>query len=380
MAGQVARRSDRSALEIRCGIRDNRQTSWAVGNTMTQQPVSQFTLKTLAEHVDGRVEGDPQFTVRGLANLEEAEPHQLSFVARNRLRPQAEASRAGAILVRPDLKADLSCHRILVQDPYLAYARISQLYWTASQVPPGVHPTALIDPSVQVPPSCRIGPYVTVEPGVELGEAVELGAGCHVGAGVRIGAGTLLRPGVTLYPDTLIGSQCLLHAGVVLGADGFGFAPTETGWEKIAQLGRVVVGDRVEIGANTTIDRGALEDTRIGDDVIIDNLVQIGHNAELGDGSAMAGQSGLAGSAKVGRRVLVGGQSGIGGHISIADNVQFHGQAMVNKSIEEPGAYASGIPVQPAADWRRMVARLKQLSVLSDKVSELWKRAQQNKD
>lgn len=347
---------------------------------MTQQPVNEFTLHALAEHVGGQVEGDPQFTVRGLGNLETAEPHQLSFVARNRLRPQAEASRAGAILVRPDLKADLKCHRILVADPYLAYARISQLYWSAPQVPAGVHPTALIDPSAQVPASCRIGPYVTVEAGAELGESVELGAGCHVGAGVRIGADTLLRPRVTLYPGTRVGSRCLLHAGAVLGADGFGFAPTESGWEKIAQLGRVVVGDRVEIGANSTIDRGALEDTVIGNDVIIDNLVQIGHNAELGDGSAMAGQSGLAGSAKVGRRVLVGGQSGIAGHISIADNAQFHGQAMVNKSITEPGAYASGIPVQPAADWRRMVARLKQLSALSDKVNELWNRARQNKD
>ncbi|MEX0584952.1 MAG: UDP-3-O-(3-hydroxymyristoyl)glucosamine N-acyltransferase, partial [Natronospirillum sp.] len=193
-----------------------------------------------------------------------------------------------------------------------------------------------------------------------------------LGTGVSVGAQTHLRPHVTLYPGTVVGSDCLLHAGVVLGADGFGFAPTGGRWEKIAQLGRVVIGDRVEIGANSTIDRGALEDTVIGDDVIIDNLVQIGHNAELGAGSAMAGQSGLAGSAKVGKRVLVGGQAGIAGHITIADGVHFHGQAMVNKSIAEAGSYASGVPVQPASEWRKLVARLKQLTELNTRVTTLW--------
>lgn len=347
---------------------------------MTQQTEGQFTLDRLALHVQGTVQGDPQFVVEGLANLEQAGPQHLSFVARRKLRPQAENSRAGALLVWPELSADLKCHCILVDDPYLAYARISQLFWSARQVPAGTHASALIDPSARVPASCRIGPQVIVEAGAELGEEVELGAGCYVGRGVHIGPRTVLRPRVTLYPESVVGSDCLIHSGVVLGADGFGFAPVPDGWVKIAQLGRVVIGDRVEIGANSTIDRGALEDTVIGDDVIIDNLVQIGHNAELGAGSAMAGQSGLAGSAKVGQGVLVGGQSGIGGHISIADNTQFHGQSMVNKSITESGVYASGIPVQPASDWRRMVARLKQLSALSDKVSELWSRAKQNKE
>ncbi|TGG95129.1 UDP-3-O-(3-hydroxymyristoyl)glucosamine N-acyltransferase [Natronospirillum operosum] len=345
-----------------------------------QREPNSLTLENLAEHVGGTVKGDPAYTIQGLATLDHAGPEHLSFVARNRFRRQAEASAAGALLVRPALADELGCHCILVDDPYLAYARISQLFGPPDLVAPGVHASAVVHPEASLGERCRIGAHVVIEAGAVLADEVEIAASCYVGAGVHIGTGTCLRPRVTLYPGVQIGRHCLLHSGAVIGADGFGFAPTEEGWAKIVQLGRVRIGDHVEIGANSAIDRGALDDTVIGDHVIIDNLVQIGHNAELGSGSAMAGQSGLAGSARVGRRVMIGGQSGVGGHLDIVDGVQLMGGTMVNKSLTEPGDYASAIPVQPANEWRRMVARLKQLSTLSDKVSELWNRSRQNKE
>lgn len=341
---------------------------------MQQSSPVHYTLGELANRVQGQVVGDPEFRVTGLATLESAQAEHLSFVARPKLRPIAERSSAGALLVTRKLATELaSFHHIVVPDPYLAYAMVSQLFWQPALESPGVAASAHISDDVELPASVSVGHNAVIESGAIIGESVEIGAGCYIGRHASVGAHTRLRHRVTLYPETVVGSHCLLHAGVVLGADGFGFAPTMQGWEKIAQLGRVIIGDRTEIGANSTIDRGALDDTVIGDDVIIDNLVQIGHNVHLGAGSAMAGQSGIAGSAKVGRRVMVGGQTGIGGHISIADGVQFHGQSMVNKSITEAGSYASGIPVQPAADWRRMVVRLKQLGSLADKINALWR-------
>lgn len=348
---------------------------------MRQSVPGQFALGELAETVDGQIQGDPDQIIQGVGTLETAGPQQISFVSHNRFRRAAESSQAGALLVTDQMAAHLTdtpC--IIVTDPYRAYARVSQLFWRPDFVAPGIHPTAIIDPAAELGEAVRIGPGAVVEAGVSIGDQAEVAAGCYLGEGVVLGRRTHLRPRVTLYPDVVVGEDCILHAGVVIGADGFGFAPAGQGWEKIAQLGRVVIGDRVEIGANTTIDRGALDDTVIESDVILDNLVQIGHNARLGSGSAMAGQSGLAGSAIVGKRVMVGGQTGVGGHITIADNVQFMGQSMVNKSITEPGAYGSGIPVQPAAEWRKMVARLKQLGTLAEKVSTLWKKANPTKD
>lgn len=339
-----------------------------------QQSTGPFSLLELAEAVQGKVVGKPEFQVSGLATLESAGPADLSFVARPKFRKLAQQTAAGALLVNSKALADtLAPHCIVVADPYLAYAQISHRFWNPALTDAGIAATAEVSTSAAVPKTAAIGPRAVIDADVTLGEGVEIGAGCYVGAGVRIGEGTRLRPNVTLYPGTRIGADCLIHSGAVIGSDGFGFAPTLAGWTKIAQLGGVIIGDRCEIGANTTIDRGALDDTVIGDDVIIDNLVQIAHNVELGSGSAMAGQSGIAGSAKVGRRVMVGGQSAIGGHISIADGVQFNGRSMVNKSITEAGTYASGIPVQPVKEWRKMVARVKNLNALSEKITALWR-------
>lgn len=339
-----------------------------------QQSTGPFSLHELAQAVHGKVSGDPDFEITGLATLESAATSELSFLARSKFRKLAEKTSAGALLVGSQELADsLPAHCIIVADPYQAYALLSQRFWNPAMTRLGVAASAEVAGNVVVPGSAAIGPRVVIEADVVLGEGVEIGAGSYLGKGVELGDGTRIRPNVTLYPGTRVGVDCLIHSGAVIGADGFGFAPNGQGWTKIAQLGRVIIGDRVEIGANSTVDRGALDDTLIGDDVIIDNLVQIAHNVTLGAGSAMAGQAGIAGSAKIGRRVMIGGQSAIAGHIAIADGVQFNGRSMVNKSISEAGVYASGIPVQPVNEWRKMVARVKNLNALTDKVTALWR-------
>ncbi|MFC3853488.1 UDP-3-O-(3-hydroxymyristoyl)glucosamine N-acyltransferase [Salinispirillum marinum] len=326
----------------------------------------------LAELLGGEVKGNPDQCISSIAPIDQASTGQLSFVARRQFVKKAATSKADILLVTADLASSLPHTCIIVRDPYRAYAQVSQLYWEKHWFAPSVHPTAVLADDVVVPADCRIGAQVVIESGVELGTGVELDAQVYVGAGVKIGSGTIIRPRVTLYSGVVIGENCMIQAGTVIGADGFGYARHAGGWEKIAQLGGVRIGNRVEIGANATIDRGALADTVIGDDVIIDNLVQVGHNVVVGERTALVAQCGIAGSTVLGKDGSVGGQSAVGGHLTIADNVHFVGKAMVAQSIENPGQYASGLPVQPFNDWRRAVARIGQLKNLNDKVNTLW--------
>jgi len=308
-----------------------------------------------------------------VAPLDKAGPEALSFLASNKYKRQLTTSQAGAILLKADQveAAPAGAALLIVDDPYLAYARVSNRF---SHQPP---PSGRIHPSAVVAEDARLGDQVTVEANAVIGAGCEISDGCRIGPGcvlgdrVRLGRGSHLMANVTLYYDVSLGEDCLIQSGAVIGSDGFGYAPHANGWAKIAQVGGVRIGDRVEIGANTTIDRGAIEDTEIEDDVIIDNLVQIAHNVVVRRGAAMASQVGISGSTEIGRNCTLGGQAGFAGHIKIADGSHFTGQAMVTKGTREGGLYSSGWPIQPSREWRRTVARLRQLENMEQRLKAL---------
>ncbi|MEO8297403.1 MAG: UDP-3-O-(3-hydroxymyristoyl)glucosamine N-acyltransferase [Burkholderiales bacterium] len=335
-------------------------------------------LAELHAALGGELLGDGQTTIHRIAALEAADAHSISFVAQARYRSQLDATQAACVIVAPDLR-DAAAARgatIVTPDPYLYFARLTQWWARRSRPAPvaGVHASAVLADGVQLGDAVVVGPGVVIEAGAVIGDRVELGAHCVVGAGVQIGADTRLAPRVTLMHGTRLGQRCLLHSGVVVGADGFGFAPTEGRWEKIEQLGGVQVGDDVEIGANTCIDRGALEDTVIGDGVKLDNLIQIGHNVQVGAHSAMAGCAGVAGSAKIGRGCTVGGGAVVLGHLSLADGVHISAASVVTRSIHKPGLYSGVFPLDDNAAWEKNAATLRQLHTLRERLRALEKK------
>lgn len=332
-----------------------------------------MTLRELAAAVGGTVRGDASYQVSGLATLRSASAEHIAFLANEKYRAQVETTQAGVVIMREQDDQGVARNALLTDNPYLAYAKTAQLLDNTPQMPVGIHPTAVIAAGVELAEGVAIGPNVVIDEGVSLAENVQIGAHCYLGAGVKIGAHTRLWPHVTIYHGVRIGAHCTLHSKSVIGGDGFGWATDRGKWVKIPQLGAVVLGDHVDIGVGTTIDRGALDDTLIEDNCIIDNQVQIGHNVQIGTGTAIAGQVGIAGSTRIGRHCLVGGQAGLAGHIEIADNVQLHGQAMVTKSIEQAGVYASGNPVVTQGEWARVGVRYKQLPDLFKRVKALEK-------
>ncbi|WP_019022790.1 UDP-3-O-(3-hydroxymyristoyl)glucosamine N-acyltransferase [Thioalkalivibrio sp. ALE23] len=320
----------------------------------------------LARRVGGELEGDGARRIRGLASPARAAPDQLAFVVRADALPDGLAdSRAGALLIPADLPAAVlpaGAVRIRVAAVYPAYARVSQMLAATRRArEPGIAPSAVVDPSARVDPAATVAAGAVVGAGARLESGAVVEAQAHVGRDAVIGAGSFLHPGVRVLDGVVLGERCLVHAGTVIGADGFGFAPEDGTWLKIEQLGGVRVGDDVEIGANCTIDRGAVEDTRIGHGVKIDNLVHVAHNVEIGDHTAIAGCVGIAGSARIGRHCAIGGGAGILGHLSIADHVTIHAMTLVTRSIEQAGHYASGVPHQEARLWNRTLARLRRL-------------------
>ncbi|MHA7881026.1 MAG: UDP-3-O-(3-hydroxymyristoyl)glucosamine N-acyltransferase [Saccharospirillum sp.] len=338
-----------------------------------------ITARTLAGRLEASLAGNPaaQDTPLGqLAPLDKAQAGDLSFLASEKYRKALPGCRATTLLLKASQldSAPPSAAVVVVPDPYLAYARVSALFSREPHPAAGVHPSAVVDPGVQLGERAAVGANSVIEAGCEIGDDCVIGPGVVLGARVRLGARTVLKANVTVHYDVGIGRDCVVHSGAVIGGDGFGFAPGPNGWEKIAQLGRVIIGDRVEIGANTTIDRGAIDDTVIDDGVIIDNLVMLAHNVRVGSGTAMAAQVGIAGSTRVGAGCILGGQAGLAGHLSIAPGSQFMGQAMVTKGTTEAGIYASGWPIQPAREWRRTVARLRQLERLEARLKGLEQR------
>lgn len=339
---------------------------------MMGQPV--FTLGELAGRLNATLSGCPDVRIHGLATIQEAGSGQLSFLANAQYRKYLTATRAEALLLKREDAGQFPGNVLIVADPYLAYAELSHLFDRKPAAPAGIHPTALVAADAVVDISASIGAYAVIETGAVIGPGVTVGAHCVVGARSIIGEDGWLAPGVTLYHDVTIGKRCVIQSGVVIGGEGFGFASDAGVWKKIAQLGGVVIGDDVEIGANTTIDRGALSDTRIGKGVKLDNQIMIAHNVQIGDNTAMAGCVGISGSTRIGRNCMIAGGVGMVGHIEVCDGVFVTGMTMVTRSIHEPGTYSSGTAMQPAADWKKSAARIRQLDDMARRVQQLEKR------
>ncbi|MGX5914340.1 UDP-3-O-(3-hydroxymyristoyl)glucosamine N-acyltransferase [Aliidiomarina sp. Khilg15.8] len=330
-----------------------------------------LTLAELASAIGADVRGDASYQVTGLATLRSASAEHVSFLANEKYRAQTETTSAGAVIMRPEDDLGYCKNALLMSNPYLGYAKAANLLDSTPTQAPGIHPSAVIADSARLEAGVRVGPGAVIEAGAHIGADVHIGANSYVGENVVIGQGSKLWPQVTLYHNVQLGSNCTIHSTAVIGADGFGWATENGKWVKIPQLGRVILGDNVDIGSGTTIDRGALDDTVIESDCIIDNQVQIAHNVRIGQGTGIAGQVGIAGSAEIGRGCMIGGQAGVAGHITIADGVQLHGQAMVTKSIDTPGVYASGNPAVPQGEWARTGVRYKQLPDLFKRVKAL---------
>ncbi len=330
--------------------------------------MSSIRLADLAQQLDAELHGDGDIAISGIASMHSAQTGQITFLSNSRNRDQLANCQASAVVVTAADRECFSGSALVVKDPYLTYARMAQLLDTTPQPAINIAPSAVIDHSASLGSGVSIGANAVIESDVVLGDNVVIGAGCFVGKKSHIGAGTRLWANVTVYHEIRIGSDCLIQSGTVIGADGFGYANDRGNWIKIPQLGSVVIGDRVEIGALTTIDRGALDNTQIGNGVIIDNQCQIAHNVVIGDNTAVAGGVIMAGSLKIGRYCMIGGASVINGHMEICDKVVVTGMGMVMRPITEPGVYSSGIPLQPNKSWRKTAALVMNIDELNKRV------------
>jgi UDP-3-O-[3-hydroxymyristoyl] glucosamine N-acyltransferase len=340
--------------------------------------VQSIRLADVVAALGGELSGDPQLVIDRLGSLESATPATLSFLSQARHQAQLATTRAGCVIVDPSMRAAAVARGavIVTPNPHLYFARLTQWWvrWTRPAVAQGIHPSAVVDPAAELGPGVSVGALAVIEAAAVIGEGAVIGAQCFVGRGARIGTSTRLAPHVTVGFDCVLGARCIVHSGVVIGADGFGFAPTEGRWVKIEQLGAVRIGDDVEIGANTCVDRGALDDTVIGDGVKLDNLIQIAHNVRIGAHTVMAGCVGVAGSAVIGAHCMIGGSAGIVGHIEIADNVTISAATVVTRSITKPGLYSGVFPFDDNASWEKNAATLRQLHALRERLRALEKR------
>ncbi|WP_426809423.1 UDP-3-O-(3-hydroxymyristoyl)glucosamine N-acyltransferase [Pseudomonas sp. WOUb67] len=333
-----------------------------------------MTLGQLAEALGATLKGPEALQITGLATLQEAGPGQLSFLANPQYRKYLDNCQAGAVLLKAADAESFAGNALIVADPYQAYARISHLFDPKPKAVAGIHPSAVVAEDAQVDASASIGPFAVIESGARIEADVSIGAHCFIGARCVVGEGGWLAPRVTLYHDVIIGKRVVIQSGAVIGGEGFGFANEKGIWRKIAQIGGVTIGDDVEIGVNTAVDRGALSDTRIGNGVKLDNQIQIAHNVQIGDHTAMAACVGISGSTRIGKHCMLAGGVGLVGHIDICDNVFISGMTMVTRSITEPGSYSSGTAMQPLADWRKSAARIRQLDDMAKRLQQLEKR------
>ena len=337
----------------------------------------QARLGDLHRLLGGELIGDPSLTITRIGPLHGADGATLSFLSNLRYREQLVGSQAGCVIVGLDSRGVAAARgaAIVCEDPYLAYARLTQWWAAQSKRPaaPGVHASAVIEEGVTLASGASIGALAFVGRGARIGAGAVVGVQCHVGEDAALGAGSWLKPRVVLADACRIGARSIVHSGAVIGADGFGFAPTEGRWEKIEQLGGVVIGDDVEIGANTCIDRGALDDTVLEDGVKLDNLVQIGHNVRVGAHSAFAGCVGVAGSARIGRHCTAGGGAIILGHLELCDHVHITAATVITRSIHKPGRYSGLFPFDDNASWEKNAATLRQLHSLRDRLRALEK-------
>jgi len=330
-----------------------------------------ISLGELAARFGGEVRGDPRCAIRRVASLERAGEGDIAFLSSAHFRRYLADTRASAVILAPAMADGCPVSALVTPDPYLVYARIAALLHPEEEAQPGVHPTACVGQGCELAEGISIGALAVLGDGVRLGRGVRIGPGCFIADGVEIGDGSRISANATLHGGTRIGARVLVHSGAVIGGDGFGFANDRGVWVKIPQLGGVVIGDDVEIGSNTTIDRGALADTVIEEGVKLDNQVQIAHNVRIGAHTAIAGCTGIAGSTTIGKRCAIGGGAGISGHLDIVDDVHLTGTTFVTQSIREKGVYSSGTPFEPAAAWRRNYIRMRQLDDMARRLHDL---------
>ena len=336
-------------------------------------------LKALVELLGGQLTGDGEIELTGIAPLDVADATQISFLSNPKLKNQAATTKAAALIVSPNdnpaVGAEYAGARVITPNPYAYFARTAQIFAVQYSVlsPSGIHASAVVDPSAVIDPSASIGPHVVIEAGASIGAKAVIGAGCYVGRHAAVGDETLLHAHATLHADCRIGARGIIHSGAVIGADGFGFANERGVYIKIPQTGGVAIGDDVEIGANTTIDRGALSDTVIEDGVKLDNQIQIGHNCHIGAHTAMAGCVGVAGSARIGKYCTFGGAAMVLGHLTIVDHVHISSGSFVSRSIHEAGQYTGIYPLAKNADWEKSAAIVRNLSTMREKIRALEK-------
>lgn len=326
---------------------------------MSAQPG--LSLGELAVRFGCILKGDPDLRVSRVAALESADAASVTFLANPRYRRYLQQTKAGVVVLDPKLAEACPVNALIADNPYAIYARIAALLYPLQAAPPGRHSSAVIDASAQIDPTASIGPHTVIGAKVKIGARTVIGPGCVIMDEVSIGDDTRLTANITLCRGVIVGSRCLMHPSVVIGADGFGLAPDQGEWLKVPQVGTVRIGNDVEIGASTTIDRGAIGDTVIGDGVKMDNQIQIGHNVRVGEHTAIAGCTGISGSATVGKRCMIGGMVGVAGHLSICDDVVITGKSFVSSSIRTPGYYSSGIPVDETPRFRKNAARFQRL-------------------
>ncbi len=330
-----------------------------------------YTLGELSSALDLELQGDADTQIFGIGTLKNAGAGEISFLSNIVYIDQLVETSASAVILSPKFSKSCKVGKLLSEAPYVAFAKATALFAFTPKAKPGVAPSATVDPSVQLSAGVKIGDNAVVESGVVIGANTSIGANSYIGHDCVIGAGCVISPAVTLYHKVRLGENVTIHSGSVIGADGFGFAFDGKKSIKIYQLGGVLIGNNVDIGAGTTIDRGALEDTIIGDGVKIDNQVQIGHNCIVGDHSIICGCAALAGSVTIGKYCIMGGGSGAVGHISIADKTQVSAMSLVSKSITEPAMYSSGTGHMKTADWKRAIVRFQQLDSIAKRVKQL---------
>ncbi len=341
-----------------------------------------FTLEHLASKYACKIQGDPSTVVTNVATLSNASSDSLTFFANTKYKSELQETNAAAVLLTErDLKF-CSTSSLVTNDPYLLFARIASDFDTSKQFQPGIHPSSVIDQTCNIPSTCGIGAGVILAKNVELGEHVFIGANSVIEKDSKIGESSWVSSGVIIHEGTEIGLRAIIHSGVVIGADGFGFSETkDSSWVKIPQMGRVIIGDDVEVGANTTIDRGTLSDTIIGNGVKLDNLIQIGHNVIIGEHTAIVAQTGISGSTEIGKRCKIGGQVGMVGHLKITDDTTITARTSVTKDIKDAGMYSGNLfSHQKASEWQKNAASFRKLNKLQKLVAKINKKVGEDND
>lgn len=328
-------------------------------------------LGAIARALDLHLEGDPDQEIRRVATIQSAGDGELCFLANDRYRSFLAGTRAGAVILGGELAADCPRPALISNNPYADYARAARLLHPEPAETPGIHDTASVDEAARLEDGVHVGPMAVIEGPVRLGEGVSVAAGAVISGEVRIGAGSRIGPGVVIRSGSRLGERCIVHGGVVIGTDGFGFAPDQGEWVKVPQLGGVSIGSDVELGANTTVDRGAIDDTVIEDGVKLDNQVQVAHNVRIGQGTVIAGCTAVAGSTRIGRGCMIAGGVGIAGHLEITDGVVVTAMTLVSRSIREPGVYSGSLPMDDGVRWKKNSARFRKLDELARRVRQL---------